>query len=1012
MPHVNSRWMPYFFSVSAIAVAYWAVGNNILAIPELSGSGSPVWPSAGIAMAGLVIFGCSRWPGVFLGSFLLDYTHGAVLLHVFGGAIGASLQAVLGTILLKKLMVHRELDRLRDALQFIGVAVLLASLVNATISVTTLGFTHQLDGMSPWTTWATFYLGDGMGILMVTPVLMLLSQVRNSEYGIRLSSQGLIEMLIWLLALVLSSWFVFHQPLPSQLGQYPIEYLPVPLLIWATLRFGQLPAVVGSVIISAIAISGAVQEIGLFVDRAGLVNQSPIWLLQTFMAVIGTTTLILSTTVREQRLTRSLLTKRDASFRTAQQIAKLGHWEYDVITQHWTSSDELLQLLGVRRDENALMSGRDAALAGICEADWERVDRLYQLALQTGEPYMTQYRVMRPDGEIRHVIEQVEVREHCVIGVLQDVTERVRAERALRESEEKFSKAFGFSPDAMTISTLDEGRILDVNESFLKLSGYQHHEVINRTVAELNLWSSLDDRQWLTDQLRQHQSVRNQEFEFRRQSGDSAFALVSAEIITIQSHPYLLIVARDITEQKRSDEQLRLAVERDRLLGTLALHIRQTLDLEKILETTVHEVRQLLKTTRVFISRFDSVGHGSVVAESVHPDFPSLMGEHMDEGVYQDVCRVFNHMPIVAIDDMEEIDQFPCLFFLKECVQRYQVKASLGVPILVNDSLYGILVAHSCETTRHWTSFEKELLEQLATQVAIAIQQGELYAQVQQLNTGLEHQVCERTWQLEEKMQELQELNQLRDVFLHAVSHDLLTTARGYLLVLRPLQIQTQDPIHLKRDCLERMIQASEHLLNKLNAIQEAYTFKTQGIYLQREQVQLSTLIQEAIADLTPLIEHNRATLTVECSSEMAKISADKPMLMRVFNHLIHNAVIHNPPGVNLHIRLYPTQQQAICIIADDGVGIPEKTRDRLFHLCSGTPDSPQLTGISLGLYFCDHVIRAHGGHIDVSSDPDNGTAVTIALPLFSEQHVPLPFLVLRQKYVEGLLSKGLEQRE
>jgi PAS domain S-box-containing protein len=942
-------------------------------------------------MAALIILGYSRWPGVFLGALLLDYGHYDSLSLAVNGAFGATFQALAGTWLLHRFRINRTLNRLQDAIGFVGLSVVLAAMINATLFIAFLGLTESLAGATLWKKWATFCLGDGMGILTITPLLMVLNQPRRPDRKKSASATMTMEIGAWLLLLVLSSWLVFHHSLPPQLVPYPLEYIPAALLVWAMLRFGQLTSVIGSSGIAAIAIAGFVQGEGIFVDRAPPTSSfdlTAIWLLQTFMAVVGTTTLIVSTAVREQRTTQALLKKRDASLRNAQQIAQLGHWEYDLQTHQWLASSDLKQLLGFSDhtpETNVETLDRETLLTCILEADRDRVHQAYTQAIFTRQPYSLQYGMVRPDGHLRYMVEQVAIRDGCLMGVIQDVTERVQAEQALRDSEEKFSKAFGFSPDAITISTLDEGRFIDINDSFLRLSGYQRHDVIGHTVVELELWSNPGDRQWLTDQLQHHKSVRNKECAFRTKSGETVFALVSAEIITIHAQRYLLIVARDITEQKRADEQLRLAVERDRLLGNLALHIRQTLDLNNILETTVDEVRLFLQVSRVFIGRFDESGRGEVVAEAVQPEFSSLMGESMDEGVHHDVCQVFKHMPVVAIDDMVNLDQFPCLSFLEECVERYQVRASLGVPILVNDSLYGILVAHSCDTPRHWTSFEKELLEQLAIQVAIAIQQGELYAQVQALNAGLEYQVKERTQQLESSMKELQDLNQLKDVLLHAVSHDLLTTVRGNLMVLESFKNQPQDPVQIQRHCLDRMISAGNQQLSKLTALQEAYTFKTQGIHLDRSVIAPYPLMQAAIDDQMPLMTDNQSTITIDCSCEDAQLSADRTLLMRVFKHLISNAVIHNPPKTSIHVHMHGDHQHLICSVADDGIGVPEQMRDRLFQLCLGTPQNPQLKGISLGLYFCQQVIHAHGGHISISSVPDQGTAVTIVLPMLSE---------------------------
>ncbi|MBI2404524.1 MAG: PAS domain S-box protein, partial [Gemmatimonadetes bacterium] len=121
----------------------------------------------------------------------------------------------------------------------------------------------------------------------------------------------------------------------------------------------------------------------------------------------------------------------------------------------------------------------------------------------------------------------------AVYGIYRDITERKRAEEALRISEEKFSKAFRLSPDILTLSSIDDGVLLEVSDTFVTATGYTREEVIGRSVYQLNLWADLSDRQMLVDQLRQHGVARNLEFSFRVKSGDIRIGLLSAEIIPI-----------------------------------------------------------------------------------------------------------------------------------------------------------------------------------------------------------------------------------------------------------------------------------------------------------------------------------------------------------------------------------------------------------------------------------------------------------------------------------------------
>lgn len=140
-----------------------------------------------------------------------------------------------------------------------------------------------------------------------------------------------------------------------------------------------------------------------------------------------------------------------------------------------------------------------------------------------------------------------------------------RAEQ-LAKSEEKFSKAFRSSPDPITISSLEEGRYVDVNDAFVRLSGYSREEAIGRTAAELNVWIDPKDRALFVARLREHAPVRDTEVQFRMRSGEIRTALLSADLIDIDHTRSIITIIRDITERKKAEDDVRESEERYRLL--------------------------------------------------------------------------------------------------------------------------------------------------------------------------------------------------------------------------------------------------------------------------------------------------------------------------------------------------------------------------------------------------------------------------------------------------------------
>jgi|GEM_PF-2687237 len=135
--------------------------------------------------------------------------------------------------------------------------------------------------------------------------------------------------------------------------------------------------------------------------------------------------------------------------------------------------------------------------------------------------------------------------------------ERQQAAQALRASEEKFSKAFMDSPDSIIISAMEDGRYLEVNDSFLRNTGYIRAEAIGRTAIELGVWPWLSDHDEIVAQLNQQGSVRDQEMQYRRKSGEIRDGQLSMEVIELENgKKCVLTVMRDITEVKESRQKL------------------------------------------------------------------------------------------------------------------------------------------------------------------------------------------------------------------------------------------------------------------------------------------------------------------------------------------------------------------------------------------------------------------------------------------------------------------------
>jgi PAS domain S-box-containing protein len=222
---------------------------------------------------------------------------------------------------------------------------------------------------------------------------------------------------------------------------------------------------------------------------------------------------------------------------------------------------------------------------------------------------------------------------------------------------------------------------------------------------------------------------------------------------------------RDITEQKLTEARLREQAEREKLVSGINQRIRQSLNLDEVLKTAVTEVRQFLVCDRTLIYRFDADWNGTILVESVAKEWKPALGTNI-----QDHCFVETKAPLYqkgrirAINDIYNDNLSRCHI---ELLEQFQVRASLIVPILQGDKLWGLLVAHQCSRTRQWKQSTVELLRQMSVQLSVAIQQAALFEQLADelterkaaeaaLRTS-EAILKEQTLQLEQALQELKQ---------------------------------------------------------------------------------------------------------------------------------------------------------------------------------------------------------------------------------------------------------------
>ncbi|AWK12812.1 MASE1 domain-containing protein [Streptomyces spongiicola] len=271
-----------------IAAAYFAAGL-IGFTQQLAVEGAvvtPLWPSTGIALACLLWFGLRAWPGVVLGALL-------VILNVSSSArsigilVGNSVAPLCAYLMLRRVGFRTELDRLRDGLALVFLGALAGMLISATVGSGLLLLSRDIHADAFWPIWSAWWVGDAMGVLVVTPLLLV---CRTARWPGGASPGRWAEAACLLVTVVVVAYAVTR-------SLVPLLFLVFPLLMWAALRFQLSGAAPCALIVSVMAISAATEELGPFEGHGTLGVMS---VLQALNGSVALTGLLLSAIVTEQ----------------------------------------------------------------------------------------------------------------------------------------------------------------------------------------------------------------------------------------------------------------------------------------------------------------------------------------------------------------------------------------------------------------------------------------------------------------------------------------------------------------------------------------------------------------------------------------------------------------------------------------------------------------------------------------------------------------------------------------
>ena len=532
------------------------------------------------------------------------------------------------------------------------------------------------------------------------------------------------------------------------------------------------------------------------------------------------------------------------------------------------------------------------------------------------------------DDQLPMYVQLVGIANHhekqCLITAV-DISANKQAEEALRISEERFSTIFRSSPDAISISNLKSGRIIDVSPAFNSLFGLSREQVIGKSTMELGVWVNPDERDRLMELVNSQGTVTGFTTRIKTASGTIRDLLLSTNLFTLANEECLLVMGRDITNIRQMEESLQA----------------RELSFREVLENSLDaSYKRNLHTSNY---------------EYLSPVFDQITGYTPEE---------FSNFPIDTVLGLMHPDDVPE-------VNRVHAKA-LSDPTC-NDNHVEYRMKHKVSGEYRWLHDQFRVLRDAG---------GQPVSLIGSVGDITERKQAQNEIQLFNK--QLIKINADKNKLFSIIAHDLRSPFNGFLgftdLLVKDLDTFTQDEI---RKIAARMRFSATNLFYLLENLLQWSRIQQGLIPFNREVIQLLPVVNESVSTIVESAKNKEIEIRYDIPERLT-IFADINMLLSVIRNLTSNAVKFTPKGGNIMIFSKDTRDNQVEIsIKDSGIGMSRSIVDNLFQIDgqtsrNGTQGEPS-TG--LGLILCKDFIEKHGGKIWVESEEGKGSTFFLTLP-------------------------------
>jgi PAS domain S-box-containing protein len=751
--------------------------------------------------------------------------------------------------------------------------------------------------------------------------------------------------------------------------------------------------------------------------------------------------------ITEQRMAEEAVRESEKFLRKAQEVAKIGSWQWDIEKDDITWSEELYRLYDIDPKKGPLTY--DKLMERVHPDDREYHDKHTASWIENkgGEPF--EYRVMRRDGSIRHIngLGEVECDEEGkpmrMFGIVQDVTERKLADKALHESESRYRTLFEKSPASVTLVNMS-GSIEDCNEATEKLIGYSKEEIMGMEFEKLLTLKTEDlpklQERFLT--LVQGKDVEPYQLEIQRKDGESRWISIINSLQTDgEQLAGIQVIATDNTDAKLADQALRNSEKR--LLD--AQRIGKMGSWEWDIETNElywsDEIyRSLGLDPQEFVPKYDDF------IKILHPDDKegvlaavkaAMEGKKeysVDHRVIKsdgtivhmychgEVNRNENGDPVHMVGTMVDItDKKKADRALRESEERYRSLTQAALDGIIGIDGKGCITFWNKGSTRIFGHAEEEAIgrdfvellvpkdhrERVSKKSKEFHENGALGPMTGKVSEAVALRKSNEifpvelsiapvrskgSWESVVVVRDISERRQIEEAktrLLSNISHELrtpLTSIAGYAKFMLTGKLGELCGNHER--CLNIIADESDRLRTLIDDTLDLITIDSGGAEMEMNDVTLTEIIEQLISSMEIELKEKHISLEKKIPGDMRPIKGDEDRLFQLFSNLLSNAMKFTPKGGLIEIRSREEDGDIVVEVADTGIGIPADELPRVFERFYQVDSSlaRKYGGMGLGLAICDEIVEAHGGKIEAESTEGRGSVFRVSLPGIQEE--------------------------